>query len=102
MATSRRREITNYIKNQLSLINGQVSTFDPTFTYENNLFGNVFRRLKFIDEINDFPAVYLQAGTENRIYQSYELVEANLDIVLRIYVKSTNSEEQLESITQDI
>jgi len=102
MANSRRREITNYIKDQLSLINGQTSTLDPLYKYSKNLFGNVFRRVKFIDEINDFPSIYLQAGTENRIYQSYTLVEAKLEIVIRTYVKSPTPAEDLESLTQDI
>lgn len=102
MALSRRREIINFIKDQLSLINGQISTFDPSFTYTNNIFGNVYRRIMFIDEINDHPTISLQAGSENRIYHSSGLVEASLDLVLRVYVNSDTPAEDLESLVADI
>ena len=102
MATSRRRDIANFLVGELKKIDGGVSTFDSSYTYQVNLFDNVFRRLKFLDEINDFPSVYLQAGTENRIYESKGLTTSTLDIMIRVYVHTENAVEELESTMQDI
>ena len=102
MATSRRRDIANFLVGELKIINGAASTFDASYTYQVNLFDNVFRRLKFLDEVNDFPSVYLQAGTENRIYDSKGLTTSTLDIMLRVYVHKENATAELESTMQDI
>ena len=102
MATSRRRDIANFLVGELKKIDGGVSTFDSSYTYQVNLFDNVFRRLKFLDEINDFPSVYLQAGSENRIYDSKGLTTSTLDIMLRVYVHTETAVEELESTMQDI
>ena len=102
MATSRRRDIANFLVGELKKIDGGVSTFDSSYTYQVNLFNNVFRRLKFLDEINDFPSVYLQAGTENRIYDSKGLTTSTLDIMLRVYIHTETAVEELESTMQDI
>ena len=102
MATSRRRDIANFLVGELKKIDGGVSTFDSSYTYQVNLFDNVFRRLKFLDEINDFPSVYLQAGTENRIYDSKGLTTSTLDLMIRVYVNTEDAVETLESTMQDI
>jgi len=102
MATSRRRDIANFLVGELKKINGAASTFDSSYTYQINLFDNVFRRLKFLDEINDFPSVYLQAGTEDRVYDSKGLTTSTLDIMIRVYVHTENAVEELESTMQDI
>jgi hypothetical protein len=102
MATSRRRDIANFLVGELKKINGAVSTFDSSYTYQVNLFDNVFRRLKFLDEINDFPSVFLQAGAENRVYDSKGLTTSTLDIMIRVYVHTENAVEELESTMQDI
>jgi hypothetical protein len=102
MATSRRRDIANFLVGELKKIDGDVSSFDSSYTYQVNLFNNVFRRLKFLDEINDFPSAYLQAGTENRIYDSKGLTTSTLGIMIRVYVHTENAVEELESTMQDI
>ena len=102
MATSRRRYIANFLVGELKKINGAASTFDSSYTYQVNLFDNVFRRLKFLDEINDFPSVFLQAGAENRVYDSKGLTTSTLDIMIRVYVHTENAVEELESTMQDI
>ena len=102
MATSRRRDIANFLVGELKKIDGGVSTFDSSYTYQVNLFDNVFRRLKFLDEINDFPSVYLQAGTEDRVYQSKGLTTSTLDLMIRVYVNTEDAVETLESTMQDI
>ena len=102
MATSRRRDIANFLVGELKKIDGNASSFDSSYTYQVNLFDNVFRRLKFLDEINDFPSVYLQAGTEDRVYQSKGLTTSTLDLMIRVYVHTEDAVETLESTMQDI
>ncbi len=99
---SRRREIVNSIVTELKKINGGVSTFNPSYTYNLNLFNNVFRRIKFIDEVNDFPSAYLQAGDETRIYNTQYMVEAELPIVIRCYTNSPTPTEDLEKLAADV
>ena len=67
---SRRKEIVEFLVTELKKIDGQTSTFNVSYTYSNNLFNNVFRKLKFLDEVNDFPAIYISAGTEIRDFNS--------------------------------
>ena len=102
MANSKRKLITLYVTEQLKNINGDVSTFDPTYTYSINIFNNSRRQLRFLDEVNDFPSLYLTAGTEIREFQSQGLTECFLDITIRAYVKDSNSREQIDSLLEDI
>ena len=92
---SRRKEIVQYIVGQLKNIDGQSSTYDASYTYNNNLFENVFRKLKFLDEVNDFPAVYVSAGTEIRNFNSKDLTVATLDVTLRAYVYGEDNSQSL-------
>ena len=57
MATSRRTEIIDLLVIELKKIDGGTSTFNSNYTYNTNLFNNVERKLKFLDEINDFPSL---------------------------------------------
>ena len=102
MPDSRRKTIVEYIVTELKNINGEVSTYDASYTYSSDLSNNVFRRLKFIDEVNDFPAIYVSAGTEVRTYNTSGMTTADLDISIRCYINSEESLDALESIFNDI
>ena len=100
---SRRKEIVEYVVGQLKNINGGTSTYDSVYGYNNNLFDNVFRKLKFLDEVNDFPAVYVSAGTEIRNFNSKDLTVAQLDVTIRAYVYGEdNSQSLADDLVQDI
>lgn len=100
---SRRKEIVNYITNELKNINASTSTYDSNYTFKTNIFNNSFRMLRFIDEVNDFPSLYLTAGTEIRDFQSLGLTEGTLDITIRTYVYGNdNSYEILDNLLEDI
>ena len=100
---SRRKEIVEFLVTQLKEIDGQTSGFSASYTYGNNLFNNVFRKLKFLDEVNDFPAIYLSAGTEIRDFNSKNLTLARLDATIRAYVfGEDNSQDLSDSLVQDI
>ena len=100
---SRRKEIIEFLVTQLKEIDGQTSGFSASYTYGNNLFNNVFRKLKFLDEVNDFPAIYISAGTEIRDFNSKKLTLASLDATIRAYVfGEDNSQDLSDSLVQDI
>jgi len=99
---SRRREITELIILNLKEIDGLTSGFDAAYTYNINLFNNVDRGLKFLDEINDFPFVFVQAGEEIRNYQTEGNTSATLDIVIRCWIHAENAVSVSENLIQDI
>lgn len=102
MALSRRKEITEFLVNELKKINGGSSTFDNNYTYSTNIANNVFRRLKFLDEINDFPTICVNAGSEARTYDTSGLITGDLTLNIRAYVKSENPITAAENLADDI
>jgi len=103
MPQSRRTEIIDFIVTQLKEIDGETSDFNSSYTYTQNVFSNVYRRIKFLDEVNDFPALYVSAGTELRDFNSKSLTVATLDATIRAYVfGEDNSQSLVDDITQDI
>ena len=103
MPTSRRTEIVNFLVTRLKEIDGQASPFDGSYTFNTNLFNNVFRKLKFLDEVNDFPSLYIAAGTEIRDFNSKSLTVATLDVTIRAYVYGEdNSQSLADDVVQDI
>ncbi len=100
---SRRKEIVEFVVGQLKNIDGGTSSYDGAYSYNNNLFNNVFRKLKFLDEVNDFPALYVSAGTEIRNFNSKDLTVAQLDVTIRAYVYGEdNSQSLADDLVQDI
>jgi hypothetical protein len=103
MIFNRRTEIVNFLVEQLKNINGDVSTYDTTYRYNHNIFNNAYRKIKFLDEVNDFPSIYLSAGTEIRNFQSENLTVATLNVIIRAYVYGEdNSQTAADNLIEDI
>ena len=103
MPTSRRTDIVDFLVTQLKEIDKAQSSFDSSYTYNTNLFTNVFRKIKFIDEVNDFPALYLSGGTENRDFNTKSLTVATLDVTIRAYVfGEDDAQSKVDDLIQDI
>jgi hypothetical protein len=103
MTINRRSEIVDFLITELKNIDGGVSTYNSNYTYNTNLFNNVFRGIKFLDEVNDFPAIYLAAGTEIRNFESLSLTVATLDVTIRAYVYGEdNSQSLADDLLEDI
>lgn len=100
MATSRRRDIINYLISQIKLIDGTVSAYG--YTFKTNLSQNVYKGLKYIDQINDFPSVYVQAGEETYRYNSKTNTEAFMTIMVRVYAYEEHSLYKLEDLVDDV
>jgi hypothetical protein len=103
MPLNRRTEIVQFIVARLKEIDGGVSPYDSAYTFVTNVFDNVFRKIKFLDEVNDFPSLYVSAGTEIRDFQSENLTVATLDVIIRAYVYGEDNSQTLsDDLAQDV
>jgi hypothetical protein len=103
MIFNRRTEIVNFLVEHLKSINGVISTYNNNYQYKHNVFNNVYRKIKFLDEVNDFPSIYLSAGTEIRNFQSENLTVATLNVIIRAYVYGEdNSQTAADNLVEDI
>ena len=93
--TTRRMAIVKAIEDKIKLIDGNTP-------YRSNLYGNVLPRLKFWDEVQDFPAVHVSAGAETREYQGGGYKDRYLTITIRVYVQEENAVFALEKLFEDI
>lgn len=75
---------------------------DGTSKYNSNLYRNVEPKLKFWDEVNDYPYVCVTAGPESREYLPAAFTWGLLEASIKIYVKSDTANEDLENILQDV
>ena len=75
---------------------------DGTGHYLSNVDQNVSPRLKFWDEVEDFPAIHLNAGSETREYQGGGMKDRFLSITIRCYVKEEDSVAALDALLEDV
>ena len=89
-----------------SIINALVAkineTLDGTAPYETNLNGNCFGKLKFWDEVNDFPSVFITPGSETREYLPSDFTWAYLGLSVKIYVRGEEPQTELEALLEDV
>jgi hypothetical protein len=93
--TTRRLGIVNAIVEKLKDINGSGA-------FLSDLNENVSPRLKFWDEVEEFPAVHLNAGSETREYQGGGYKDRFLSITLRCYVQAEDAVEALDELMEDV
>lgn len=70
--------------------------------YTSNIYNNAFAKLKFWDECNEFPSIYMSPGSEQREYLPGDFKWAFLGISLKLYCKGEDSSEQLEQLLEDV
>jgi len=93
---SKRAKIVAALAEKFKIIDG----YQP---YTTNLYGNSFAKLKFWDEIQDFPSVYLSPGTETRDYLPSDFTWGLLRVCVKVYCKSEeDAQEQLEQLLSDL
>ena len=93
--TSRRIAIIDALVEKLEEIDGSGN-------YRTDLNGNVSRRLKFWDEVEEFPAVHISAGSETREYLGAQNKTRFMQVTLRCYVNNEDSVEALEGLMEDV
>ncbi len=92
---SRRTSILKALAEKLKSIDGSEG-------YKSNIFNNSFAKLKFWDEVNDFPCIYMSPGTEVREYHPSDFTWGYLGISLKVYTKGEESNQMLEDLLEDI
>jgi hypothetical protein len=94
-----------YTTRRLGIVAALVDAFkdiDGTGYYLTNLDQNVSPRLKFWDEVEEFPALHLNAGSETREYQAGGYKDRFLSITIRCYVKEEDSVAALDALLEDV
>lgn len=92
---SRRVSIVKAIAERLKAIDG-------TGTYKVNINENSFAKLKFWDEVQNFPSVYTVTGTEMREYHPAGFAWGFLNASIKVYCKGEDSQQELENLLEDI
>jgi hypothetical protein len=76
---------------------------DGTGNFKSDLSDNSYPKLKFWDEIQDFPAVYLTPGSELREYLPGDFTWGYLNVSVKVYVRSESEAQQLlENLLDDL
>jgi hypothetical protein len=75
---------------------------DGTGDYKTNLYSNSFPKLKFWDEVTNFPAIYMSAGSESREYLPGSFKWGFLGISLKLYVRGEDPSLLLEELLEDV
>lgn len=70
--------------------------------YSTNLYGNAYPKLKFWDEVNDFPSIYMSPGSEMREYLPADFTWGYLGVSVKVYCRGEDSQEQLEQLLEDV
>lgn len=94
--------VVEQLVTHLKEIDADVSPWDSAYTFSTNLYNNVFRGLKYLDEINDFPAIYISCNSETRRYQTSGLTEVSVRAALRCYIYSDDSRIDTLNLAKDV
>jgi len=93
---TKRTKIAEALANKLKEIDG-------SYPYNTNVFDNVDSKLKFLDEIQQFPKVCVVAGDETREYLPDGYKWRFLTLTIRAYVHNeTDAQEELALLLEDI
>jgi len=92
-----RKKIVDALVKELNL---KINGVSP---YNSNIFNKAEGRLKFLDQIQEYPKVCVVAGDETREYQPNEFKWRFLSLDIRVYVEDQDDpQEVLALIMEDI
>ena len=86
----------------LTALATEFKNIDGSGSYKSRLDSNVETRMKFWDEVEQFPAVHMAAGAETREYYGGGQKWRFLRITIRAYVNSEDPIEELEELLEDL
>jgi len=93
---TKRTKITTAMANKLKEIDGN-------HPFNLNIFENVDSKMKFLDEIEQYPKVCVVAGDESRQYLPDGFKWRFLNLTIRAYVHNEdNAQEELALLLEDI
>ena len=93
--TTRRQSIVDALVTKLKQIDGSGN-------YHIDLADQVEPRLKFWDEVEEFPAIHVNAGRETREYLTAGVKNRFLTVTLRCYVNEENAVDALDALLEDV
>ena len=93
--TSRRSNILTALVEKLKNIDGSGAMLT-------DVGNNVHPFLKFWDEVEEFPAIHLNAGSETRQYQAGGYKDRFLSITIRCYVNEEDAQSALNLLMEDV
>ena len=91
---TKRKKVVDALVEKIKLINGQ-------HPYNSNVSSNVSGRLKFLDEIEQYPAVCVVASDEFREYQPGDFKWRLLDLTIRVYINDNNDAQETLALLMD-
>ncbi len=94
-----------YTTRRLGIVEGLVEvlkTIDGSGEFMTDLNEICSPRLKFWDEVEEFPAVHLNAGGETREYQGGGYKDRFLSVTLRCYVQEDDAVAALDALLEDV
>ncbi len=93
---TKRISIITALAEKFKIING-------TGSFKSDLSDNSYPKLKFWDEVQDFPCVYSTAGSEIRGYLPGDFTWGHLNVSVKVYVRSESESQQLlEDLLDDL
>jgi hypothetical protein len=92
--TSRRAGIAKAMSNAIAKIDGRGLYYQAI--------AETSPRLKFWDEVEEFPAVHINAGSETRQYQGGGFKDRFLNLTIRCYVNQEDSVGALDELLEDV
>ena len=92
---SRRSSIVKALAEKLKEIDG-------TGIYKSNLYSNAFPKLRFWDEVTDFPSIYMSPGMETREYHPSDFAWGFLGVSVKVYCKGDEAQDELENLLDDV
>lgn len=92
---SRRTSIVKALAEKFKLIDG-------TAPYKTDLSGNAYAQLKFWDEVQNLPSVYMSPGSESREYLPGDFTWAYLGVSVKAYCKGEDAQQLLEELLEDL
>lgn len=94
-----------YTSNRMAIVNSLVTELkkiDGTQEFLTDVSNNVSPRLKFWDEVNDFPSLHVSAGSESRNYQGGGYKDRFLSVSIKCYVEQEDAVVALEHLMKDV
>jgi len=96
------REYTTRRLGIIAALVERLKDIDGSGSFLSDVNENVSPRLKFWDEVEEFPAIHLNAGSESREYQGGGYKDRFLSVTLRCYVQAEDAVEALDELLEDV
>ena len=95
------RSYTTRRSSIITAITGVLAGIDGSGGFRTAVY-NIQPRLQFWDEIQEFPALNVSAGSETREYQGGRFKDRYLTVTVRCYVQEEDSILALEGLLEDV